>query len=337
MTLQPIEPQEAVEWYLQDKEQDCSQSTVKAHNYRLNHFVKWCDRNDIENINTLSGRDLHQFRNWRRNDGDLNNVTLHTQLGTLRVFLKWGEKIDAVTEGLYDKILMPNLENNENARDKKIEPETAFDIIDYLRKYKYASFKHVVFELMWHTAARLGAIHGLDLDDYHPQSAYIEFNHRPKTGTPLKNRNNGERPVALNDEMCKILNDYIDHNRIDVTDEKGREPMFTTKHGRAVKSIIRRHIYEITQPCFYTSNCPENRVLNDCAERINRDKAGGCPYNLNPHAIRRGSLTYHLLQDWSKEDTGERADVTPAVLDKHYDRRTDKEKLQQRRKNVKKL
>ena len=336
MSLEPITPAESLNWYLEQKENDATQTTVNSHEYRLNHFIEWCNQKDIENLNTLSGRDLQRFKLWRQNDGDLNNVSLHTQLGTLRVFLKWAENIDAVTEGLHDKILMPNLGTNENQRDKKIDPETAFEIINHLRKYKYGSDYHVLFELMWHTAARLGGIHSLDVEDYHPTDQYIAFKHRPESGTKLKNGVDGERPVALNDEVCEIMDDYISETRHQV-DAQERRPLITTKNGRMCKSIIRRRIYKITQPCWYNEGCPDDKVDYECDYHVNADKAGGCPFNLNPHAIRRGSLTYHLLRDWSKEDTGERADVSPAILEKHYDRRTDKEKLDQRRQNVRRL
>jgi integrase len=253
------------------------------------------------------------------------------------VFLKWAEKVDAVTEGLHSKILMPKLKSDENQRDKKIDPSVAFDIIDHLRKYSYASDSHVIFELMWHTAARLGGIHSLDVEDYHPNESYIEFNHRPDSGTTLKNGKTGERPVALNDEVCEILDDYIATNRYDVKGSNGRDPLITSENGRLCKSIIRRRIYNITQPCSYNAGCPDSKDKLDCEYYGNGDLSGSCPFNLNPHAIRRGSLTYHLLRDWSKEDTGERADVTPDILEKHYDRRTDKEKLDRRRENVRKL
>ncbi len=334
--LEPVEPKEGVEWYLDEKEHENSPATVKAHEYRLNHFIRWCDQNSIDNLNTLTGRDLHRYKQWRRDDGDLNNVSLQTQLGTLRVFLKWAAKVDAVAEGLHDKILMPQLNKGENERDQKIDPEMAFEIINYLRTYKYASRDHVLFELMWHTAARLGGMHSLDVDDYHPSESYIEFNHRPETDTRLKNGFDGERPVALGEDVCTILDDYISNTRYEVTSQE-RRPLIASKDGRLSKSTMRQHIYRITHPCWHGAGCPDGKDELECEYSSNVDKAGGCPFNYNPHAIRRGSLTYHLLQDWSKENTSERADVSPAILEKHYDRRTAIEKLDQRRQDVKKL
>ena len=103
--LEPIEPAEAKEMYLEQRKQEVSDATIQAHHYRLNQFVRWCTEVEgLDNLNTLSGRDLQRFKVWRRDDGDLNNVTLVTQLSTLRVFIKWCERVDAVEEGRSTRI-----------------------------------------------------------------------------------------------------------------------------------------------------------------------------------------------------------------------------------------
>jgi site-specific recombinase XerD len=132
--LQPISPKEALDWYLQEREPEVAESTLKAHNYRLSHFLRWCDEVNLDNLNDLTGRDLQRFRMWRREDGDLNNVSLVTQLSTLRVFIKWCERVDAVEEGLHDKILLPSLSRNEDRREVLLRREAAQQLLGYLRQ-----------------------------------------------------------------------------------------------------------------------------------------------------------------------------------------------------------
>jgi hypothetical protein len=52
---------------------------------------------------------------------------------------------------------------------------------------------------------------------------------------------------------------------------------------------------------------------------------------VSPHAIRRGSITHSLNSDMPENATSDRANVSQAVLDQHYDRRTKREKMEQRR------
>jgi hypothetical protein len=69
--------------------------------------VRWCGEHDIENLNDLTVRDLHEFRLWRKSDDDLNTVTMQTQMSTLCVLINWCRSIEAVDPNLHDKILIP--------------------------------------------------------------------------------------------------------------------------------------------------------------------------------------------------------------------------------------
>lgn len=56
--LEPIRLVEAKQMYLRERRKDISDSTIKAHDYRLGHFISWCDIEGIDDLNELSGRDL---------------------------------------------------------------------------------------------------------------------------------------------------------------------------------------------------------------------------------------------------------------------------------------
>ena len=51
--LQPIESGEAIELYLKDKQAECAESTMCGHRLRLRYFKRWCDEQDIKNLNEL--------------------------------------------------------------------------------------------------------------------------------------------------------------------------------------------------------------------------------------------------------------------------------------------
>lgn len=328
--LQPIGPEEAKQMYLDQRRSEVSESTIQAHDYRLRHFVRWCGEEDIENLNTLTGRELHQYRVWRREDGDLNNVTLVTQLSTLRVFIRWCERIDGVSEGLHDQILLPSLSKHEDERDAILDREDAERLLQYLRQFEFATRTHALIEVLWHTGMRIGAVHSLDLDDYDRREEYLELRHRPETGTRLKNKEDGERYVALTSDVCDVLDAYIEVNRYERSDEYGREPLLTSKHGRPNKSSLRDSIYRSSRPCTYGQECPHDRDPEKC-EAMDRNKASKCPSSVSPHAIRRGSITHHLSEDVPEKVVGDRMNVSIDVLEKHYDRRGEREKAEQRR------
>ncbi|MFC4436481.1 MULTISPECIES: DUF7342 family protein [Natrialbaceae] len=92
--------------------------TVRGHRYRTNHFVRWCDEKDIDNMNDLTGRHVHEYRLWRKEDGDLNTVSLQTQMCTIRVFLRWCGSIEAVDPDLHTKVMVPQVPPEEQQRDE---------------------------------------------------------------------------------------------------------------------------------------------------------------------------------------------------------------------------
>jgi integrase len=327
-----ISPEEALERYLMHREPEVSEQTLQAHEYRLNHLVRWCNQNDIEQMCDLSPRDLQDFRYWRQKDGDLNDVTMHTQMTTLRVFLKWAGDYEAVPQQFFERLRIPKLPRDQNARDDKISPERAEGILKYLQQYEYASQRHITFSLLWYTGMRVGAARSLDLQDFNEKEQYIEIHHRPETDTPLKNGINGERPVSLDEVRTELLSDYIDARRDDVTDDHGREPLFTTNHGRPSISTFRKRIYTLSRPCKYgDEHCPHDREIDECDAAGQADQASKCPSSISPHTIRRSSITYWLLQDAPEEAVSDRMNVTRSVIDAHYDKRTPNEKMQQRR------
>jgi site-specific recombinase XerD len=324
-------PEEALERCLDDRDGEIQKATLDAHRYRLKHFVRWCDPNHIDNLKDLTGRDLQDYRYWRKNEGELKNVTLHTQMTTFRVFLKWAEDFHAVTPGLHEKVRVPKVDDGDDVADRQVEPERALEIMEYLDKFHYASRGHAIFRILFRTGVRTGGLRALDLADYHSEEQYLEVAHRPETETPLKNGDGGERPIHLNAYTCQVLDDYIESHRKEVTDDHGRQPLITSRYGRISRSGLRGQIYKFTQPCFYTRECPHGEDVDNCGMKGAVDDAGKCPSSEAPHAIRKGSITYWRARNTPAEQVGERADVNTDIIEKHYDKRADINKMEQRR------
>ncbi|EMA68807.1 integrase domain-containing protein SAM domain-containing protein [Halorubrum aidingense JCM 13560] len=329
--LEPIEPTDAVDLYLMEKKSEVSQWTHYSHGSRLGHFLRWCAEQGVDNLNDITGRDLKRYKLWRRDDGDINNVTLKTQMDTLRVFIRWCESIDAVSPDLSTKVESPDLDYDDNVRTVMLDSEDGEEVLAYLRKYKYCSLPHVVFELLWHTSLRRGAAVALDVDDYDPQTQQLNVRHRPDTGTPIKNKARGERTIALQGSVCQILDDWIATGRPKTTDDFGREPLLATNQGRAHGQTIQRYVYTYTRPCVYAGDCPIDRNIKTCEAAEAANQASKCPESVSPHAVRRGSITNYLKKEVPKPVLSDRANVSIDVLDMHYNEMTESEKAEQRR------
>ncbi|MXR19229.1 tyrosine-type recombinase/integrase [Halobacterium bonnevillei] len=329
-SLEPTTPERALELYLDDKSRDCQQATVDAHRSRLGFFVDWCEDQDIDNLNDLSARDLHEFRVWRRQD--LNTVSEKTQMDSLRVFIQWCETIDAVESGLFKNVDSPSLDDGENARDTVLHAERAREILDYLERYEYATTEHVAWVVLTETGMRLGAARALDVRDYRPdaKTPHVEICHRPETETPIKNKTPGERRVAVSSEACEVIDDYLQERRPNITDEHGRQPLLATTQGRPGTSTIRSYVYRWSRPCAIGAGCPHDRDPEGCEAVTNDDRMARCPSSVTPHPIRRGYITQLLRAGVPVKVVSDRCNVTPTIIDQHYDVRSEEDKMRQR-------
>lgn len=332
--LQPLAPDEAVRMYLDHREPELSDKSLTNQKYRLQSFVTWCQTEGIDNLNDLTGRDLHRYRVWRSQDGGadyepVNTVTLRGILTTLRKYLEFAASVDAVPDGMREQVLIPEVDPEDQARDEMLDADRAEAILQYIDRYQYASRDHVVLALLWHTGIRLGGLRALDVDDVDLEAPCLELRHRPDTETPLKNGTAAERAIAVGPHYAQLLDDYIHEHRHDVRDEYGRRPLVTSSQGRLTEVPIRRTVYRWTQPC-ETGSCPHDQDPDTCEWR-DRDHLSECPSSRSPHGVRRGSITKHLLDGAPQEVVSDRMNVSDSVLDRHYDERSERERMEQRR------
>lgn len=337
--LEPIPPQRAVEMHLDRMKEDRAEWTRTTHQSELRPFVEWCrEEGSIDNLNELSGRDLYEYRIWRREGGyskskvdELAKKTLHSNLSTLRSFLRFCGEIEAVPSDLYEKVPLVTLTRDDEVSDSYLRPERAADIIEYLSRYEYASRDHVVWSLIWHTGARLGAVRALDLSDLEldGNKPSVEFVHRPGTGTPLKNDAASERVNRISRRVAQILQDYIDGPRVDVVDDYGRNPLVSTDAGRISAGTIRKAFYRWTRPCFIGKECPHDEDPDSC-EFTKFRHMSKCPSSRSPHDARKARVTKYRNDGVPRGVVSDQLNASEDVLDKHYDRASEREKADRR-------
>ncbi|WP_312907051.1 tyrosine-type recombinase/integrase [Natronosalvus caseinilyticus] len=353
--LEPIEPAEALDMWLDRLESTRSDETITSYGYRLKPFIEWCESEEIDNLNVLTSRDVFRYDSMRRGEG-LAVTTLNTQLGTLKRWLRFCARIDAVKDDLPAKVEVPSVELADRVNSELLSAERANAIRGNLERYERASRRQAMFELMWHTGCRLGGLRALDLADCYFESddlerlrhqddidqealenvelPFVYFRHRPTT--PLKNKREGERPVALTQEVAGRVREYIDVRRVDRVDPNNRRPLFTTEKGdraRVSKSSIRREIYIMTQPCRW-DGCPHGRDVRTC-EALDHGLEARCPSSRSPHPIRTGAITHMRDEGWPPEVVAERVNATPEVIRAHYDHPDPIRRMQSRREFLK--
>jgi len=185
-----------------------------------------------------------------------------------------------------------------------------------------------------------GGLRALDLQDTHlGEQPYVEFRHQKETGTALKNKMGGERPVAIPRETADALQEFIDHHRYDVRDEHGRQPLLASARGRPGPNTVRVWSYLATEPCLH-SPCPHGKQRPTC-KWTEYAHASKCPSSRSPHHIRTGAITWMLNLGWPPEDVAERVNATVKTIEQHYDkadpderRRRLRDRMEKRRRSL---
>jgi site-specific recombinase XerD len=221
--------------------------TVQSYDYRLRKFTEWWE----DEIEELSRKDVHEYKTHLQDQG-LAKPTVKAHIDTFRGFIDYMARLGYADEGLVEVADSPSLSGKENVRDDEVKTDVVHQILTKLDRYDYASMHHVLILLLWRTGLRMWSVRTLYLNDYHADEDYLDIEHRPESETPLKNKEAGERKVALSEETCAVLSDYISEKRVVVEDKHRREPLLTTGHGRVSRNTIRKWCYRVTRPCWHS-------------------------------------------------------------------------------------
>jgi len=325
-----LSPREARDRWLDKLRVDKAESSVSAYHYQTKLFVEFCEEQGIDSVSSLTGWDIESYETHRRS-ADVKPLTLQKEMLTLQRFLKYCSRIELVDDTLPEKVDPPDVPRDDHVDETMLRPERAERLLEYYRNApnEQATRAHVLLELAWYTGARLGALRGLDLEDYNADEAFIRFRHRPNQDSPLKNGPDGERVVGLPPAVCDVVDEYLAGERHEVFDDYGREPLLASTVGRPSTNAVRAWMYLATVPCLYT-DCPHGSERESC-EYVDYNHASKCPSSRSPHQVRTGSITWQRNRGVPADVVSRRVNSSVRVIEEHYDKPDEIEEMEKRR------
>jgi site-specific recombinase XerD len=325
-------PRKARNRYIQHRSSDSTDSTRRGWWYRLKLWVEWCEEVGIETVGNLKPLDITEYHDLRASE--VAPVTLEGQMGTLKEFFRYLEGLNAVEEGLSEAVHVPDLDASQRSSDEKLATPDAMAMLQYFRETPAVrgTREHALLELLWFTGARMSGLRALDLRDVYLDEAFVWFKHRPSEGTGLKNNLEGERPVGLPRIVMDVVEEYIENDRKDTQDNRGRAPLFSTREGRPSGDSVRKWSYLATLPCRH-SDCPHGKDRPTCSWTTYRE-ASRCPSSRSPHRIRTGSITYQLNIGFPTEVVANRVNASVQTIRDHYDKADKQERRRRQRRRM---
>lgn len=335
--LQDLEPRQGVDRFLDFIQPQVAKSTYDSNKYKLGRLPRFCELNDIQYLSELDADAIDRYTTWIRDHSServdqLSPTTMRDEAYLLKKFFGYLDRINAVKPDLSDAVSIPTLPAGEGVRDVELLAERLEDVLSFLEKFHYGSLDHAVW-ILGSKGRRTGCIIAPDIPDAHldGEEPYIDLKHRPPE-TRLKNGVKSECRLELSQAEAKAIRDFIHHERPDIEDPKGREPLLATRHGRPSKGTIRKIIYRYSCPCVIGNPCPEGKDPSNCKAAESRDKAAKCPASRSPHALKHGFITEARRKGVPVEFISERCDVSIDVLLEVYDESTEADKSTIRRK-----
>jgi site-specific recombinase XerD len=325
-------PRKARNRYVKHRASDTTEKSREGWWYRLKLFVEWCEELGIETVDDLRPLDIDEYHDLRADE--VAPVTLEGEMATLREFLRYLEGLGAVEDDISNAVHVPDLDADQRSSDVKLSTPEAMAMLRYFRDTSAvrATREHAFLELLWFSGARQGGIRSLDLRDVFLDEAFVWFKHRPSEGTGLKNNLDGERPVGLPPVVMNVLGEYIEENRVEKQDKRGRAPLFTTRQGRPAGDTVRKWSYLATLPCRH-SPCPHGKKRVTC-DWPNYANASKCPSTRSPHHVRTGSITYQLNIGFPPEVVANRVNASVQTIRDHYDKADKQERRRRQRRRM---
>lgn len=113
-------------------------------------------------------------------------------------------------------------------------------LLNYLRRSEYGTRTHVHAELLYCTGSSPASIQELNRDDICIENRTVSLN-LPETHLPVSTGIHTTRSAGIPANVTEAISTYLEYEQKIPSDQQ-EDPLFTTPHGRASSSTLRRSL-----------------------------------------------------------------------------------------------
>ena len=183
-----------------------SENTAKGYCNDIKLYACWCENveNDNQTLDFLTRECIVGYKDYLKRDMSADAKTINHKLSSLRKyneFLLDKQKMSSLVIIKKDMCkIQTEFANPTTITDKDVEEF----ITDIKNDKKYTSLRdYAIVFLLAYTGLRISECLSVQFDD-------IDWKHKELT---VAGKGNKQRTVYLSDKVCKVLNDYLKHNR----------------------------------------------------------------------------------------------------------------------------
>ncbi|NGM70260.1 site-specific integrase [Natronolimnobius sp. AArcel1] len=121
-----------------------------------------------------------------------------------------------------------------------VSEEDVEAFLNYLQRSEYGTRTHVYAALLYYTGSNPAPLQELNCNDISIESKTVTLN-LPETHLPVSTGIHTTRTASIPANVAESISTYLEHER-DTSSEQQNKPLFTTPHGRASSSTLRRSV-----------------------------------------------------------------------------------------------
>ena len=241
-------------------EKGLSDNTKDSYKFDLLDFSKYLEENKINNIKSLSEKDIINYLSYLKDEKKLKARSIERHITTLRMLYKYLIKNEILENDI--TLNIDNLKLGRHLPDVLTIDEVN-DLLDIKINTIYDIRTKAMLEIMYSSGLRVSELVNLELSDIDMFNDTILIN----------GKGSKERIVPIGEYSKKYLNDYLEV----------RSELIKRKNGNPNKLFLNNHGKPITRNGF-------NSLLNNIL------KEKGIEKNVTPHTLRH-SLATHMLDN----------------------------------------
>ena len=239
-------------------EKGLSDNTKDSYKFDLLDFSKYLEKNEINNIKSLSEKDIINYLSYLKDDKKLKARSIERHITTLRMLYKYLIKNEILENDI--TLNIDNLKLGRHLPDVLTIDEVN-DLLDIKINTIYDIRTKAMLEIMYSSGLRVSELVNLELSDIDMFNDTILIN----------GKGSKERIVPIGEYSKKYLKDYLEI----------RNELIKRKNGNPNKLFLNNHGIPITRNGF-------NYLLNNIL------KEKGIEKNVTPHTLRHSFATHML-------------------------------------------
>lgn len=322
--------EQVLERFMSERPGDLAQSSVETYRYGINSFKTWMDGEGYT-LQDLDAWTVGEYWTWLRDENDYSESTLESYTKATRAFLKFGGEKNVVQEGLHEHVENYHASKEGRQWDQEVDVERIDEIVEFLERAYPTERNPLIFRLLAKTGLRRSGLRALDVKDVKYEGGprlYV----RSRENTKLKGRKNHNRIINISQDLYNDLQAYVEDRRIDVVDEYGRNPLFTTKNGRVSIGLIVDTVHYYSSP--HISGAGECQPECEVGPNPNKHETKKCNKSFSPHTLKKYHVTKLRNRGIGFESIGERVATNPDTLRVHYDESKQKQQADRRKETL---